>query len=61
MTAQNHVECDEIDQAIGIYQQLQLAARVFLLLGMLCADNKGNFEHASSYYEQGMQIQERVC
>ena len=62
MTAQEYIERGEIDQAIAIYQQLEPpSARVFLLIGMLYANNKENFELAISYYEQALHMQEKVC
>ena len=60
--AQEYIERGEIDRAIAIYQQLEPpSARVFLLIGMLYANNKGNFELAVSYYEQALHMQEKVC
>ena len=60
--AEDLVERGEIDQAIAIYQQMEgKSAREFRAMGVLYANEKGNYEFAISCYEQALQLQEQVC
>ena len=62
MTAKEIVKCGEIDQAIDIYQKIERkSARELCAMGVLYADEKGNYELAISCYEQALQLQEQVC
>lgn len=51
----------EIDQAIDIYQHVTTdSGRIFHLLGVLYAENKGDQCTAISYFEKALKIKEEV-
>ena len=60
--AQNLIECGEIDQAIAMCLRLKPQSdRVLHLLGLLYAGKKGDHQSSIIYFQQALEIQEKVC
>jgi tetratricopeptide (TPR) repeat protein len=59
--AQDLVNRGEIDEAITIYQSMEpVSAHVLNIIGVLYAEQKGDYNSAINYYERALQIQEEV-
>ena len=59
--AQDLLRGGEIDQAIALYQRLDSnSAHVLHMIGVLYAEYNGDYQSAINYFEQALEIQEKV-
>ncbi|CAF4999621.1 unnamed protein product [Rotaria sp. Silwood1] len=57
---QELIKHGEVDQAVAIYQCLKLeSARLLMMIGIIYAENKGDYTSAIIYYNKALQIQEK--
>lgn len=59
--AQQLVNNGKIDQAIAIYDQIKPeSSQIFMIIGALYSQNKGDYASAIVYYHKALNIQQNV-
>ncbi len=59
--AQDLIKRGEIDKVIAYYERLEpVSARVLSIIGVLYAEQKGDYNSAINCYERALKIQEEV-